>query len=59
MCESVPVEWQKRDILDAYNHRDNRFHRHIFSKGIAQEGHESGDDIGRIQSAALDEREYD
>jgi len=40
------------------NHRDNRIHRHGLPKGIAQEGRERGDDIGGIESAALNECEY-
>ena len=58
MCGSV-FDYQKQDIPDAYNHRDNRIHRHILPKGTAQECRERGDDIESIQSAALNECEYD
>lgn len=59
MCGSVAFEWQKRGTADAYNYLDNRIHSRILPKGTAQEGHEYSDDIESIQSAALDECEYD
>jgi hypothetical protein len=59
MCGSVAVERQKRGTPDAYNYRDNRIYSRILPKGTAQEGHECSDDTESIQSAALDECEYD
>jgi hypothetical protein len=59
MCDSVAVGQQEQDIPDTYDHGDNRIYRHRLPKRIAQEGYEGGDEIDSIQSAALDECEYD
>ena len=59
MSGSVGVEGQKQYIPDAYNYRDNRIHCGVLAKGTAQERHERGDNTGSIQSATLDECEYD
>ncbi len=59
MCGSVAVEGKKQYIPDAYNYWDNRIHCGVLAKGMAQERRKRGDNTESIQSAALDECEYD